>query len=121
MVYQFDIKTKQTAEELKETFTSVMKKFPDRIPIILEKNRDSTSIQSIRKKKFLVPRDITISHFQYIIRKRIKLKSEEAIFLFTDTNDLVTGNTLMSQIYNTYKDESGFLFLLYSAEETFGC
>jgi hypothetical protein len=42
------------------------------------------------------------------------------MFLFTDSNTLVTGSTLISQVYKDHKDNSGFLFLMYSAEETFG-
>lgn len=121
MVYQFDTKKIQTPSQLEESFRSIQVRFPDRIPVILEKNRESVSITSMRKTKFLIPKDITVSQFQYIVRKRIKLKPEEAIFLFTDSDVLVTGSTLMSQVYNDFKDTSGFLFLMYSAEETFGC
>lgn len=120
MTYQFDIKSKTTPEELKRSYESIHSRHPDRIPVILERNRNSVSIPGVRKNKYLVPNDLTVSQFQYVIRKRIRLKSEEALFLFTDQNVLVSGSTLMSQVYNLYKDDSGYLLLLYSAEETFG-
>ena len=120
MGYQFDIKTKKTPEELKKSFESIHSRHPDRIPVILERNRSSVSIPEVKRNKYLVPTDLTVSQFQYVIRKRISLKPEEALFLFTDKNVLVTGSTLMSQVYELNKDESGFLILLYSAEETFG-
>jgi hypothetical protein len=93
------MKQNKTAEELKSSFEEIHEKNPNRIPIILEKNRDSVSLQSVKRNKFLIPGNLTISQFQYIIRGRIKLKPEEAMFLFTDSNTLVTGSTLISQVY----------------------
>ena len=55
----------------------------------------------------------------HIIRKRIKLKEHETIFIYV-ANKLVPSNSLLSEIYNTNKDEDGFLYLVYSSENTFG-
>ncbi len=41
-------------------------------------------IADIDKRKFLVPNDITIAQFMWIIRKRIQLSPEKAIFLFVN-------------------------------------
>lgn len=34
--------------------------------------------------RYLVPADLTVGQFVYVIRKRIKLSSEKAIFVFVD-------------------------------------
>lgn len=34
--------------------------------------------------RYLVPADLTVGQFVYVIRKRIKLSSEKAIFIFVD-------------------------------------
>ena len=34
--------------------------------------------------RYLVPADLTVGQFLYVIRKRIKLNSEKAIFIFVD-------------------------------------
>ena len=49
--------------------------------VIVEKD-PKTQIQDIDKRKFLVPNDISVAQFMWIIRKRIQLPSEKAIFLF---------------------------------------
>ncbi|XP_026433679.1 autophagy-related protein 8f-like [Papaver somniferum] len=36
------------------------------------------------KKKYLVPADLTVEQFVYVIRKRIKFSAEKAIFIFVD-------------------------------------
>lgn len=43
---------------------------------------DRSDIPDIDKKKYLVPADLTVGQFHYVIRKRIKLAPEKALFLF---------------------------------------
>ncbi|KAJ1458450.1 autophagy protein Atg8 ubiquitin like-domain-containing protein [Pelagophyceae sp. CCMP2097] len=61
-------------------------KYPDRIPVICEKadKGGRSDIPDIDKKKYLVPADLTVGQFIYVIRKRIKLPPERAIFIFVD-------------------------------------
>ena len=96
----------------------IMLKYPDRIPIIVEKHNNS-DIPQIDKKKYLVPNELTVGQFVYVIRKRIKLTADKAIFIFVNNNLPSTGS-LMSQIYKEGKDMDGFLYVTYSSENTFG-
>nr|XP_012567774.1 autophagy-related protein 8f-like isoform X1 [Cicer arietinum] len=96
----------------------IREKYPDRIPVIVEK-AERSDIPSIDKKKYLVPADLTVGQFVYVIRKRIKLSAEKAIFIFVD-NVLPPTGAIMSAIYDEKKDEDGFLYVTYSGENTFG-
>ncbi len=60
--------------------TRIREKYPDRIPVIAEKDTKST-IPDIDKKKYLVPSDLTVAQFIFVIRKRIELETEQALFL----------------------------------------
>lgn len=51
------------------------------VQVICEK-ADRSDIPDIDKKKYLVPADLTVGQFVYVIRKRIKLSPEKAIFIF---------------------------------------
>lgn len=95
----------------------IMEKFPERIPIIVE--RGNTNIQDIDKNKYLVPKDLTVGQFMYVIRKRIKLKSDEAFYIFIN-NTIPATAQLLSIEYNSKKDEDGFLYVTYAGESTFG-
>lgn len=86
--------------------------------VICEKNEKS-DIAEIDKKKYLVPQDLTVSQFVYVIRKRIKLAAEKSIFIFIN-NVIPPSTALMSAIYEEHKDEDGFLYITYSGENTFG-
>ncbi|KAK1424948.1 hypothetical protein QVD17_20289 [Tagetes erecta] len=96
----------------------IREKYPDRIPVIVEK-AEKSDIPNIDKKKYLVPADLTVGQFVYVIRKRIKLSAEKAIFIFVE-NVLPPTGAIMSTIYEEKKDEDGFLYVSYSGENTFG-
>ena len=93
-------------------------KYPDRVPVICER-ADRSDVPDIDKKKYLVPADLTVGQFIYVIRKRIKLPPEKAIFIFVD-NVIPPTASLMSAGYEVQKDEDGFLYVTYSGENTFG-
>ena len=104
-------------KRLKEA-SNIRLKYPDRVPVICERAERSV-VADIDKKKYLVPLDLTIGQFIYVIRNRIKLPSEEALFVFID-NIMPPTATLMSEIYEEKKDADGFLYITYSGENTFG-
>ena len=86
--------------------------------VIVEK-AEKSDIPDLDKKKYLVPADLTVGQFVYVIRKRIKLSPEKAIFVFVN-NVLPPTAALMSSIYDEHKDDDGFLYIAYSGENTFG-
>ncbi|PRW61290.1 Autophagy-related 8d [Chlorella sorokiniana] len=93
-------------------------KYPDRIPVIVER-ADKSNIPDIDKKKYLVPADLTVGQFVYVIRKRIRVSPEQAIFMFV-RNVLPPTAALMADVYADHKDEDNFLYITYSGENTFG-
>lgn len=96
----------------------IITKYPDRVPIIVEKSQKS-DVPDIDKHKYLVPTDLTVGQFIFVIRKRIKLTSEKAIYIFV--NDILPPtSSLISQLYQNNKDEDGFLYVVYSGENYFG-
>ena len=56
----------------------------------------------------------------YVIRKRMKLEPEKAIYLFVNGRNVSRTSALLSQIYDENKDEDGFLYIKYDGESTFG-
>jgi GABA(A) receptor-associated protein len=101
-----------------KSIEDLLKKHPSQIPIILTKHPGS-DVTELLKKKYLVTKDITLSQFTYFLRKLIKLKPSEAIFIFTNKT-LLTGQTKMEDIYEKYKNEDSVLYITYSAENAFG-
>ena len=73
----------------------------------------------IDKQKFLVPNDLTIAQFLFVIRKRLQMKASEALFLYVNGRCL-SGGQLICTIHANHKSEDGFLYLVYALENTFG-
>ena len=111
-------KNKFNFEDRKAESSRNMQKYADRIPCILE--RSGNNIPLINKTKYLVPKDLTVGQYMYVIRKRLKLESSIGIFLFFKGGILVNCSELMNTCYENYKDDDGFLYINYSGENTFG-
>ena len=110
-------KTDNTLQKRSHESAVIKKKYPNRIPIIVESN--SENLPKIENTKLLVPDNITIAQFMFIIRKRVKLNDKQAIFLFIN-NTLPTNTSILKDVYETNKDEDGFLYIVYKFENTFG-
>ena len=113
-----DYKKSKTFEERSSESSNIIQKYPNRIPIIVEKSKGCKLID-IDKNKYLVPNDMILSQFIYTIRKRIKLESSQALFFFID-NNVPTNSSPIGELYNLYKDKDGFLYITYTSENTFG-
>tara|TARA_B100000900_G_C20362473_1_gene626930 strand:+ start:423 stop:773 length:351 start_codon:yes stop_codon:yes gene_type:complete len=96
----------------------MLTKYPERIPIIVEM-AEGCQLNPITKNKYLAPRDMPMSQFVFTIRKKIQLESSQAIFVLVN-NQLVTSNAQLSKIYEDHRDEDGFLYMVYTSENTFG-
>ena len=107
----------QTARE--QESKRVQARYPDRIPVVCERASSDRLLQDIDKVKYLVPSDLTMGQFTYVVRKRIKLSPEHAIFLMVDGCMLPTSLS-MTSVYDKYKDKDGFLYVSYCGENTFG-
>ena len=116
---EFLFKKKKTFHERVVESVNILNKYPDRIPIICE--RQGTNIPPADRSKYLVPMDLTMGQFLYVIRKRLSLDPSLGLFLFIGNDGLLMNNAkLISECYNEHKDKDGFLYLKYSGENTFG-
>lgn len=108
-----------TFEARKQEAQRITKKFPDRLPIICERANNNSGVPEIDKKKYLVPIDLTISQFLFVIRKRMELSPEKALFIFVN-GTIPSSSATISQVYSQHKDLDGFLYISYSGENVFG-
>ncbi len=115
---QSKYKLAHSQEYRKNEADKVRERHPDRLPVICEKV-DGSQIQDLDKNKFLVPADLTVGQFVLVVRKRVMLEPEKAIFLFIGDSVPPT-SAHMSDLYNRFKDDDGFLYVKYAGENTFG-
>ena len=75
----------------------IRRKYPDRVPVIVEKS-PKARIGDLDKKKYLVPSDLTVGQFYFLIRKRISLRPEDALFFFVN-NVIPPTSATMGSLY----------------------
>ena len=114
-------KNQFSLEARKQEAIRVMNKYPDRVPVICEKNiYASKTCPVIKKTKFLVPRDITLGEFLCQIRRRFQLKSSKSMFFFVNNVIMPSSTTIMDELYRRYADSDYFLYITYTEENVFG-
>eukprot|EP01069_Polyplicarium_translucidae_P009080 Polyplicarium_translucidae@DN3287_c0_g1_i3.p2 len=106
----------------------IRQKYPNRVPVICEKAARS-NLPEIDKKKFLVPMNMLIGEFKYIIHKHINqcaaeqgmghVTSDRTIYLFVN-NTAPKAGALVQEVYEQHVAEDGFLYVEYAAENTLG-
>lgn len=93
-------------------------KYPDRIPVYVNK-KEKSDVPDLTRHKYLVPKQMTLGNFVYILRKNIQLTSDKAIFVFVD-NIIPPTSESMNTLYEKHANEDGFMYVIYSGESTFG-
>lgn len=109
-----------TVQHRRSEACRVIQKYPDRVPVVCERNLQSTlNCPNIDKKKYLVPKDFTLGQFMRVVRNRLRLAPEKGLFLFIG-NRMPSMSSQMIQVYNSYVNEDGFLYITYDLENVFG-
>nr|BAE87251.1 unnamed protein product [Macaca fascicularis] len=87
---KFQYKEDHPFEYRKKEGEKIRKKYPDRVPVIVEK-APKARVPDLDKRKYLVPSDLTVGQFYFLIRKRIHLRPEdnheEDYFLYVAYSD----------------------------------
>ncbi|MEJ1273156.1 claudin 7 [Cricetulus griseus] len=115
---KFVYKEEHPFEKRRSEGEKIRKKYPDRVPVIVEK-APKARIGDLDKKKYLVPSDLTVGQFYFLIRKRIHLRAEDALFFFVN-NVIPPTSATMGQLYQEHHEEDFFLYIAYSDESVYG-
>ncbi|KAH8244033.1 hypothetical protein KR032_012468 [Drosophila birchii] len=114
----FQYKKDHTFDRRRNEGDKIRRKYPDRVPVIIEK-APKTRHPDLDKKKYLVPTDLTLGQFYFLIRKRINLKPDSALFFFVN-NVIPPTSATMGALYLEHKDKDDFLYISYSDENVYG-
>jgi len=106
-------------EKRKEESKKIKSKYPNRIPVICEKYKYSRSAPNIDKNKYLVPNNTSLGQFISVIRQRMNLSHQIALYVFV-SNFIPSNSQFISNLYSDHKDEDGYLYIVYDIENTFG-
>tara|TARA_B100001094_G_C17784248_1_gene601199 strand:- start:198 stop:578 length:381 start_codon:yes stop_codon:yes gene_type:complete len=105
----------KSLEERLQTSNTIKLKYNNRIPIIV----DCDSSLTLFKNKYIVPNDLTMAQFIYILKKKIKMTENQSIFIICN-NKLINSCDNIGYIYDKENSADGFLYLIVSLENVFG-
>ena len=99
---------------------SIIRKYPQHIPIVIGR-ADIQLTPPINKYKYIIRRDSTLANFIQEIRKDLpSLGPSTGLFFFFLDNTIAPLTATMQTLYDKHRDDDGFLYLIYSCENTFG-
>jgi len=104
-------------DQRRAEFDRIRTHLSERVPIVVETR--GTDTPRVDREKFLVPLDLTVAQFSFVIRKRMQLGASRAIFLLVD-DVLPPGTTVVHELYDRHASEDGFLYVVCTTENTFG-
>ncbi|KAM4694244.1 uncharacterized protein O3C94_004686 [Discoglossus pictus] len=113
-------KQRYSLEERKADALGIQAKFPQRIPLIVERYQREKYLPPLNKTKFLVPPDISVAQLINTIRNRMDLSASQAFYLLVNKKSLPCMSITVSELYRDFKDEDGFLYMTYASQEMFG-
>ena len=113
---KYTYQNSKTFIERKSEYNRLQAKYLDRIPVIISV---IDNLPNIEKRKYLVPIELTVGQFVYLIRKSMKLDPSKALFVYSNYV-LLQANSQFGEITNKYKSMDGFLYMHFSGENTFG-
>lgn len=94
------------------------------VPLFIDRIAGSNLPELSMGKKFLFPQELTLIHLRDFLRKQMRLKAEEALFIFIPK---VKGGYVIPLPYETFADlhkrykwDDEILYISYSMENTFG-
>lgn len=111
-------RSRLTLQQRRSEFVRVNTQRPDLIPAILERaTRDDPFID---REKLLLPPNLSGSQLSYVVRRRLHMKPEEALFIMCNKT-MIPSQMTMYSLYQKLKDpEDGFLYVTCSTENAFG-
>ncbi|KAH8237589.1 hypothetical protein KR038_001212 [Drosophila bunnanda] len=142
---KFQYKEEHAFEKRRAEGDKIRRKYPDRVPstkgggktkrkynyknrhflmlivvdIVIVEKAPKARIGDLDKKKYLVPSDLTVGQFYFLIRKRIHLRPEDALFFFVN-NVIPPTSATMGSLYQEHHEEDYFLYIAYSDENVYG-
>merc|ERR1719186_701381 len=106
-------------QRLKEA-TDTKRRYPTKVPLVVERYRREKYIGEIDKVKWLVPAEMTTLQLTVVLKQRLNLPPHKDFFLLIDGKTIPSLNVPMISLHHKFADDDGFMYFTYASQETFG-
>ncbi|XP_052006293.1 microtubule-associated proteins 1A/1B light chain 3C [Xyrauchen texanus] len=104
----------------KDEVCTIRSKFPNKLPVIVERYVRENKLPLLDKTKFLVPYELTLAQFLSLLRSKIVLEASQALYLLISGKNMSCLSASMGEVYSQYRDPDGFLYITYASQDMFG-
>ena len=111
----FEYKDNYDIETRKKKSEELLKKYPNRVPVVLETSPNS-HLKKLQKKHYLLPKNRKFFDFHIGVRKLFELSNEQSLFLISNHHILNTDRTI-GEIYNLFKDKEDNILYIHIYDE----
>lgn len=113
-------KQRSSLEARKKEAEDTQKRYPSKVPLVVERYRKEKYIGEIDKVKWLVPVEMTTLQLSVVLKQRLRLPPGREFFLLINGKTVPTLTTPMVTLHQKFADEDGFLYFTYASQECFG-
>ncbi|KAL6480474.1 hypothetical protein AOLI_G00059250 [Acnodon oligacanthus] len=104
----------------KDEVCTIRSKFPNKLPVIVERYIREKQLPLLDKTKFLVPHELTMGQFLCLLRSKIALEASQTLYLLISGKSMCCMTASMAEIYSQHRDPDGFLYMTYASQDMFG-
>ncbi|XP_056328756.1 microtubule-associated proteins 1A/1B light chain 3C [Danio aesculapii] len=104
----------------KDEVCTIRSKFPNKLPVIVERYLREKKLPLLDKSKFLVPNELTLGQFVSLLRSKIVLEASQALYLLVSGKNMSCLSASMGEVYSQFRDPDGFLYMTYASQDMFG-
>ncbi|XP_026136592.1 microtubule-associated proteins 1A/1B light chain 3C [Carassius auratus] len=113
-------KLKKCLATRKDEVCTIRSKFPNKLPVIVERYLREKKLPLLDKTKFLVPHELTLGQFLSLLRSKIALEASQALYLLISGKNTSCLSASMGEVYSQFRDPDGFLYITYASQDMFG-
>lgn len=107
-------------EERKAESRALREKYPDFAPVIIQLHERSRLPQTLHNHLLSVPRNFAVRDLTHAVRKKVRLSKTTVMSLFIDRRYLLSPDLTVSEMYDRWCSEDGFVYILCSDQEQLG-
>jgi len=97
---------------------ALQRRYPDTVLIKATRGRGCT-LPALRRSHLMVPKTLTVGHLLHILRNRLAISADVAVFLFVD-GVIPPCSQLIGHLDASNREEHDILHIEYASENAFG-
>ena len=97
----------------------LFEKYPNKVPCIIQRDLRCNNIPNLKRKKYLLPKNIRMSDLLYYLRTQISVPPHISVYILVG-NSLPSLNQTLCLLYEEEKAADGLLYIYFATESTFG-